>query len=666
MSDISIPGVTSRYNTDKMIEDLMKVERTTLKRLEDRQETQETEKKNWQRVNRYLGELGSAAKTLFGFSNPFAERTATSSAEKILSATVDRGIEPSVQEFTVNQTAAADRFQSRSLSEDTEIAAGDYTFLIGDNEVSFSFKGGDLDDLAAKINSRGEDLLRASVIRNTPETKVLLISSQKTGAANPLFFKDAAQSMALETGILKKAPGSSQTLPLSPPAGSSGITTEVSPEGTILKAAPGSSAILPLENPADLTESMMLSVEIRMTEAAAPPQAEAPPGPSIPGTPGIDYSGLRVESYPYDVDLPETAPPEPPPRRDTAQILTAKGSRVAAPLPEVPESGEFQTMEIPIGEYLRDMESLEIKNENTHRRVEIRQVRLYDPAERGEYIPAQPLSTARDAKITMDGVEVTRGTNDIDDLLPGVNLHLKRASSDPVELTIEPNQELIKDSIINFVGYYNQLMTEINILTQENDEIIQEVNYFTDDEREAAEERLGTFRGDITLSQMKNRLQQTMMNSYPTRAGREMALLSQIGISTNASGANRGFDASRLRGYLEIDENTLDEVLNQHPEAAQELFGRDTDGDKIIDTGVAYQVDAYLRPFTQTGGILDSKFSRLDTQIDQTKDEIEDYKEHLTDYEQELKQTYGQMEGTLQQMEQQRQSIERLRPQSGQ
>ena len=43
-----------------------------------------------------------------------------------------------------------------------------------------------------------------------------------------------------------------------------------------------------------------------------------------------------------------------------------------------------------------------------------------------------------------------------------------------------------------------------------------------------------------------------MMNSYPTKYGVQLSLLSQIGISTNESSA--GFDKSKLNGTLEVNE----------------------------------------------------------------------------------------------------------------
>ena len=67
MSDFSIPGVSSKYNTNKMIDDLMKLERVPLTRAEERIETFKLQKRNWQEINRGLARVQDSAKKLFGF-----------------------------------------------------------------------------------------------------------------------------------------------------------------------------------------------------------------------------------------------------------------------------------------------------------------------------------------------------------------------------------------------------------------------------------------------------------------------------------------------------------------------------------------------------------------------------------------------------------------------
>jgi flagellar hook-associated protein 2 len=194
---------------------------------------------------------------------------------------------------------------------------------------------------------------------------------------------------------------------------------------------------------------------------------------------------------------------------------------------------------------------------------------------------------------------------------------------------------------------------------------VNEIDYFTDEEREKALEELGTFRADITLMQLKNRLQRITSSPYETSLERELSMLSQIGISTNASvGGGGSVNVSKLRGYLEINEEVLDKSLQTNSRAIKELFGQDTDGDLVIDSGAGYELDRFLNPYIQTGGIFSTKIRMLDNGISDTNDEIEDYKEYLADYESDLKRKYGSMEGMLNQLESNSSSLDTFNQQN--
>ena len=62
----TIPGVSSSYQTDKMIEDLMKLERVPLEKKQQKIETLQDSKKSWLRINAQLSRLESAGKALYG------------------------------------------------------------------------------------------------------------------------------------------------------------------------------------------------------------------------------------------------------------------------------------------------------------------------------------------------------------------------------------------------------------------------------------------------------------------------------------------------------------------------------------------------------------------------------------------------------------------------
>jgi flagellar hook-associated protein 2 len=162
--------------------------------------------------------------------------------------------------------------------------------------------------------------------------------------------------------------------------------------------------------------------------------------------------------------------------------------------------------------------------------------------------------------------------------------------------------------------------------------------------------------------QLKSRLQRIMMDPHRTDGGRELSLLAQIGISTSGGRfqSSGTVDRTQLRGYLQIDEAKLEESVARMGDWVKQLFGYDSDNDLTIDSGAAYQVDAYLRAYVETGGIVANRTAGIDNSIARKEREIERYNEHLQDYEAELRRKFGAMEGALDNLEKSSQAIENL------
>jgi flagellar hook-associated protein 2 len=231
---------------------------------------------------------------------------------------------------------------------------------------------------------------------------------------------------------------------------------------------------------------------------------------------------------------------------------------------------------------------------------------------------------------------------------------------------VEPDRESVTDSLIQFVFYYNELMREINILVRTERAVVDEITNYSDEEREAALERLGLLQGDTTLNRIRTTLQRVMMDPYPTDAGSELTLLAQLGISTNASGPGGGFDASRLRGYLEMNPRDLESALRVNFVPARQLFGNDTDGDLTIDTGVAYELSTNLRPMTQVGGVIATRTGSIDSSISRTEDRISSEERRLEQAEARYRADFAQMESAMAQMEAMQERLQALQPQGGQ
>jgi flagellar hook-associated protein 2 len=639
MSDIYMPGIKSRFDTDKMIQDLMRVERIPKERSEKTVENLQAQKTYWQDLGRRITALRDSARFLYSFQNPFNDRVVRSSDASAISGTSTREAAEQDHSFVVKQIAQADRFLSDPLEDSFKVDEGTYTFSVGPNTVSFAFRGGSLKEFIEFLNRRGRDKLSASLIAVQPGKKSLLIESRITGADNRLVFSDAAADLGIRTGMWGEITGSTP-IPLKEEA---------------LKVEAGGTAFIPFNLKGTPSQTALLEFEIatavRSTEDKPVSEEEE----------NADAS----EEDSLSTSIPAWTPLEPLRRVDDMHVLHltfSDGTNRA--LPPIKDSTAFSPYQYRLFDIAGDktIVSMEIANQNTHRDVSIRNIRLLDPAvAEGEMGARNFVSVAQDAIVTMEGIEIKRSTNTINDLIPGITIMPKTPSDKPIQIVVEPDREAIKSAIIAFVGNYNRLMAEINVLTRNDDRLIQELSYLSEEEQGDLRKRMGVFSGDSILGQFKNTLQRVAVAPYPTSEGQGLAMLAQIGIGTDVRGSGgSGYDPSRLRGYLEIDEKALDAALETKLSVMQQLFGYDTDGDLVIDSGVAYTLETLGKPYTEIGGIIALKTGTIDSRINQEQRRMDALDKQLAAKEASLKSQYSQMEGAYNQMERMSTSLDQF------
>ncbi|MDR1971423.1 MAG: flagellar filament capping protein FliD [Treponema sp.] len=673
MSDVYIPGIKSRFDTDRLIEGLMSVERLPRERTERNVEQLESQKGYWQEIGRRISSLREGARSLYSFQNPFTERVARSADESVITATATREAAEREYHFTVKQLAQADRFLSRPLEDSFRVEPGTYTFSVGKDEISFDFRGGTLKEFSDLINRRGQGRLGASLIAVERGARALLIESKVTGAENRLGFSGDSERLAYSTGMAERMNDSRREVPLQENTLRYLSDRQyVDLKETALSVYAGGAVSVPVNPGIQANAPWVIQFETltNLLPEEAWVEPPPPPGPDIPPGGEITYGGVTIENDPASVPLPPWTPPSPPQRVDDPAMLSlvfSDGSKVS--LPPVRDNPSFNAVRYNLDEIGggRTLAALEITNRNTHRDISIRNIQIFNPEALGGFRPRNPVSTAQDALIAMEGIDVRRDTNTIDDLIPGVTVTLRGVSPRPVNLGIEPDREGVKDSVITLVGNYNRLMAEMNVLTRNDDRVIDELSYLSEDEREDMRKRLGAFSGDSLLSQFKNSLQRAAAMAYRTSGqDQDYVLLAQIGVSTDArrSGMGGGYDPARLRGYLEIDEKALDAALENKLPLVQELFGYDTDGDLIVDSGVAYMIESLSRPYVESGGFIALKTGTIDSRISQDRRRIETMDRQLAAREAQLKMQYGQMEGAYNRMEQLSNSLDNFSRQS--
>lgn len=206
---------------------------------------------------------------------------------------------------------------------------------------------------------------------------------------------------------------------------------------------------------------------------------------------------------------------------------------------------------------------------------------------------ARVLTSAQSAELYVDGLKVISETNKVDGAIEGITLDLKAktVANEPLTIAVAEDKAGVKKQIQSFVDSYNKLIGVINTQTK-----VTSVG-------EGKAPVTGALVGDATARTLLNTIRNELVNVQGDGA---LRALTDIGITTQKDGT------------LAIDSAKLDKAMASN---FGELAGLFT-GDK----GLASRLDAKLKPYTETGGILEQRNKAMTETI--TK--IDDQKEALT------------------------------------
>lgn len=176
---------------------------------------------------------------------------------------------------------------------------------------------------------------------------------------------------------------------------------------------------------------------------------------------------------------------------------------------------------------------------------------------------ADVLQTSQAAEFTLDGISMTRDTNDITDVLTGVTFNLLQATPDgaTVNISIEPDTSQIESAVETFVTNYNTFRDAV---------IAQQA---TGSDGTAASSAV--LFGDGTMRDIMDALQNAL-NS--TVGGLTMA---DLGLSFNE------------KNELELDTSTLSEILSSNLSGVTTLVSAQTKTSSsqltVVNTGTSPQ-----------------------------------------------------------------------------
>lgn len=207
---------------------------------------------------------------------------------------------------------------------------------------------------------------------------------------------------------------------------------------------------------------------------------------------------------------------------------------------------------------------------------------------------------ASDAVMKINGVEVTRSTNNFENVIDGLTFDISATGTSIVK--VQQDYGAVADRVAGFVDKFNSLQATIDSLAGFN-----------------AEAGVGgLLTGDSTVRGIQNQLRQILTRVVPGLEGASVRSLADVGITTN-------FET----GGLEFDRAKFEEQLKNNPDDVTALFaeqGRASDTQvEFVRSGVNTEPGEYAINITQAatqGSLVGASAVTAPLTVDGTNDEL--------------------------------------------
>lgn len=669
-----VPGLSNKYNSQATIEKIMNKKREKVDKMNDEKKKIDETRQSMGEVGQKVLSLDRSAKRLYGTASSFENKIGESSSSQIttkIEKTADRG------EYSVNviEKASSHKIASVPLNKNFKVDAGNYQITSGGKTANIRFAGGNLEKFHKEILDQAKDVVKSSIISNTPKTRVLVLESKSVGENSRIdFSNETSKALFRKMGFFTETTSIDKNYSLN-------NEENESPSEKSFIIENGQSCFLDLASD-NLPNGSYLTVDLDLflseKESLQPDKSDDiteqklnEHGETFSEVGKSSVMGVELPGDKFILNLPEQQSVNAGENDVINQIndnykgqplflVELETSDGKIPLNDLNLSETNKTYSINLEDVLpTDSKLLGISFSNMDYRKDfnVGKIRIYtknqNANETNEIVFANELEKPHDAVLELDGLRVTRKSNVIDDLLKGVSLTILGKTDGEASLNVDYDYSKMVGDITEFLSEYNQLIDMINTRTS----FVSSSDTLSDEEKE---NKKGSLNSESELRNLSLKLRTIIMNSYPTKYGTEFSMLSQIGISTNETGGT-----NKLRGLLEFDEDKfIDkfiEVMEKYPDGVKELFAKDTNQDFIPDTGIAVEINNLLKGYMQKStGFFDMRDDKLKRMKENKQKEIDKYEEKLVDEERKLKEQFLKMEQAGQELEDSRKKFDNL------
>ena len=238
------------------------------------------------------------------------------------------------------------------------------------------------------------------------------------------------------------------------------------------------------------------------------------------------------------------------------------------------------------------------------------------------------VQSATDAQLNVNGIDFTRSSNVIDDVITGVTLSLNTVTSGAATLSINQDDSQTRANIVDFVTIYNEAQRQLKELS--NSSIG------------------GELAGDSIFRSLTSSLRSLILGTSSSASG-NVSNLSDMGISVSRT------------GELNVDDTKLDNALANNYADVVKMFSANTDNQSASSTdaaGLAGDITNLIADATAADGYLESQQDTLADANTSRQEELSDLADRMERVEERYNRQFLAMQQIIDQMNSTRESME--------
>lgn len=224
---------------------------------------------------------------------------------------------------------------------------------------------------------------------------------------------------------------------------------------------------------------------------------------------------------------------------------------------------------------------------------------------------------AKDARLEINGIEVTRSSNTVEGVVDGVTFDLFATGTSTAKIAQDP--EAVAGRVQEFVDKFNALQDEINRLSR----------------FDAESGKGGVLTGDSTVRSIQSQLRGLITTIPEGLEDSPIRMLGDVGIKTQPS-----------TGKLEFDSATFKEQLEANPQAMTALFA-----ETETTSGIAERMVDTVTGFLASDGALSSRTEGLNSTLRDIQDQRDRLDLRIAAYEERLVKQFSAADSLIAQIQ---------------